>query len=249
MKKVLIVGASSGIGRELSLELLRQDYEVWATSRDNEALESLLNENKGLGKVYISTTDVRSAEEMAFLVESLNKSNFVPDVVVLSAGIGKSDLTDNLDINITREIMETNFFGAMNCVTALLPYVPKNAQFVAISSTSAIKGTAYQGIGYGASKAALSLAFESFFMKWSGSGPLFSTVYFGPVETPLHKSKGTRLFLMSTQQAVKYIIKVIEKRKPVYYRPTSLFLFLRFSKLLPSIFYLKMMNYLESKIQ
>jgi 3-hydroxy acid dehydrogenase / malonic semialdehyde reductase len=249
-KKVLILGASSGIGKELAKQLVRLGFFVWGTGRNETALKNLKEEVGISSKINTSILDVTKPEDLASLKETLKREGFIPDVVVISAGIVENDLLDKINTNTTRKIMETNYFGALNCVNEFLHFVNPTSQFIYISSSSAIKGTAYQGIGYGSSKSAMSLAFESFWMKWSRKeGPLFTTIYFGPVETPLHKPKGTRIFLISPTQASSHIISAIKGRKALYYRPRLLFWFLRFSKLLPSSIYLWMMTYLEDKIQ
>jgi NAD(P)-dependent dehydrogenase (short-subunit alcohol dehydrogenase family) len=248
-KNIVVVGASSGIGLELTKELLKSGNKVWGLARHVEALRSCAESHGNQGALLSSEIDISRKETIVAFAHELRDAGFMPDVVVINAGIYQNDMDRNVSSEITRELMDTNCMGAIYCVQELLPLVAQNGQFIAISSSSAFKGSGYEGAGYAASKAALSVSFESFYLKWSRTGPMFTTVFFGPLETSLRRTKGSTVFLTSAQDAAACVMKAIRGRKPVYYCPALLFLCLRLAKILPSGIYLHLLRRIESKMQ
>src|SRR3989344_5546144 len=193
-KNILVIWASTGIGRELVKELILQKYRVWGVARQMDALESLKNEINQPDNFYISQVDITKKESIIELTKEL-KTKFVPQIIIINAGTYQNDMNDNINPEITDQMIETNYKGAINCVHHLLPITSKNGQFITISSSYAFKGSAHEGAGYAASKAAISIAFESFYLKWSqNGGPMFTTIFFGPLDTDLRRNKGSHLF-------------------------------------------------------
>ncbi len=242
-KNIIVIGASSGIGFELTKNLIEKEENIWAIARNTESLESLEIKN-----LKITNVDISIQQEVLNFSLELKAAQFFPDVIIINAGIYHNDMLDNIETTICENILKTNFLGAIYCVNALLPLVPQTAQFITVSSSSAYKGSAFEGAGYAASKAAISIAFESFYMKWSKNGPLFTTIFFGPLDTSLRRNKGKSIFLTSTEKAVQKINKAIDQRKPVYYQPEILFFFLRLAKILPPRLYLFLLGRLESRM-
>lgn len=243
-KKILIFGASSGIGLELTKKLIQIESQiVWAVARKTENLKLLPQQ-----QLKYSSADISCREEVLLLSEKLKSENFIADVVIINAAIYENDMTDNLAVETNERLFKTNYFGALYCVNAILPIAAKDVQFIVTSSSSAFKGSQFEGAGYAASKAAISIAFESFFMKWSNSGAAFTTIFFGPLNTSLRRTKGNSIFLTSTEKAVNKILKAIQQRKPVYYQPESLFFFLRLAKLLPPRLYFYLLAKIERKM-
>jgi 3-oxoacyl-[acyl-carrier protein] reductase len=248
-KNVVVIGASSGIGLELTRRLLQSGSKVWGVARHVEALRSFAASCGNQGTLLFSEIDISRKETVVAFADKLRAAGFFPDVVVINAGIYQNDMDRNVSSEITRKLLDTNCMGAIYCVQELLPLVANHGQFIAISSSSACKGSGYEGAGYAASKAALSVAFESFYLKWSRAGPMFTTIFFGPLETSLRRTKGSTVFLTSAQDAAACVMKAIRGRKPVYYCPAVLFLCLRLAKILPSGIYLRWLRRIESKMQ
>jgi NAD(P)-dependent dehydrogenase (short-subunit alcohol dehydrogenase family) len=248
-KNIVVIGASSGIGLELTKKLLQSGSKVWGVARHIEALRSCAESHGNQGTLLSSEIDISRKETLVAFANELRGAGFMPDVVVINAGIYQNDMDRNVSSEITRELVDTNWMGAIYCVQELLPLVAQNGQFIAISSSSAFKGSGYEGAGYAASKAALSVSFESFYLKWSHAGPMFTTIFFGPLETSLRRTKGSTVFLTSAQDAAACVMKAMRGRKPVYYCPALLFLGLRLAKILPSGIYLHLLRRIESKMQ
>lgn len=249
MKKILIIGASTGMGRLLVKKLIDKGYLVWAVARRQELLKELKRELSS-NRFYYSKLDVTSKEDWQKLIQLFKKKNFKPDSVVLNAAIFDLDFdqgTEGVNIDKTRELFEVNFFGVLRGVNTLVKQFKDGLNFILISSSSALKGSGREGIGYGASKAAASLAFESFSHRYSSTGFNFTTIYFGPITGGMNPNKQSGVGVISQNSAINTIIKAIMERNLVYHNPRFLFLFLILVRLLPMRITGKILNFAESR--
>ena len=243
MKHFLITGVSSGIGRALTKRLIEEGNMVWGVARRQSLLEDLKKELNSPDFFY-SEMDISSKQFWEDLVGQMKKADFIPDTTIFNAAINKNDFINNLETDLTREIFDINLFGALEGVKILLETVNPKAEFIAITSSSALKGSGIEGIGYPASKAALSVAFESLYQKYKNKY-IFKTIYFGPVNTGMVPFKGKSFFLLSEERAVNKIIQAIEGKRVIYYYPGVLFFILKTIKFFPSGMYFYFLNQIE----
>lgn len=170
MKSVLITGTSSGFGLLTAVELAQQGWQVFATMRDLERrgeLDKALSDAGATAQVHVlqlDVTDKISVENAAHKV--LETTNNTLDALVLNAGIATAATFEDLSDDKAREIMETNFFGALAVTRAVLPAMRqrRGGRIVVVSSVSSYSGEPLNSI-YCASKFALegwaeSLAYE-----------------------------------------------------------------------------------------
>lgn len=239
-KKVLITGVSSGIGRVLTKSLIKLNYTVWGVARRQELLLSLAKEISST-KFFSSRVDISTKSDWEKLVKKLINKKFIPDVIIFNAAILENDLGNGFDIESTEKMISTNFYGAMRGIALLLPKAKPGSQFIAISSLSALKGSGIEGVGYAASKAALSIAFESLHQRYKDIFS-FKTIYFGPITGGMSPFKKKPPFAISEEAAVRFIIKVMEGKNIIYLYPKLLFTIYRFIRLLPSNLYFKLLS-------
>lgn len=234
MSKILITGISSGIGRELIKKLIGDGHSVFGLARRKALLATLEKEVGKPKKLKTLALDVSAPRSIEKLLEILRKEKFVPGVVIFNAAILENDLAPEFNPAKTRKMFSINFFSVMDYLRYLLPFVQKKTHFIAVSSVAALRGSSVEGIGYAASKAALSTAFEAFHQKYKKDGSYhFTNVYFGPVRTGMSPFVVNTPFQLKTEDAVSLIIKAIEEKKPAYYAPFILFFFFRLIRLLP----------------
>lgn len=122
MTSVLITGTSKGIGFETALVFGRAGHTVYATMR-NPAQSPLLAEIAAREKlsIKVSTMDVDSDASVSEAIAAINKQYGPIDVLVNNAGVEAVGSVEELPISRFRAIMETNYFGALRCIQALLP--------------------------------------------------------------------------------------------------------------------------------
>jgi len=157
MKSVIITGANRGIGYETTLAFGRAGYKVFATMRHPETATTLKQkiEQESL-PIIISKMDVDSDESVKDCISNILQENGPVDVLVNNAGIERHSSIEELDISEFKAIMETNYFGVLRCIKAVLPQMRNNRNGCIINITSVAGKIACTPLGgYTASKYAL----------------------------------------------------------------------------------------------
>ena len=139
MKSVLITGTSKGIGLESALAFGRAGYKVHATMR-NPAQSPELTETAAREKlpVTVSTLDVDSDQSVDRAIAAIQKDHGPIDVLVNNAGIERAGSVEELPLADFRAVMETNYFGAIRCIQALVPHMRqrRNGCIINVSSVA-----------------------------------------------------------------------------------------------------------------
>jgi len=125
-KIVVITGASSGIGRALSYEFGNKGARVVLAARNLEKLEELVVDLHKLGILAIAVqTDVTIEEDCRKLIEkTLNHFGRI-DVLINNAGISMRALFNDLQLDVMRRLMDTNFWGTVYCTKFAMPHLIK----------------------------------------------------------------------------------------------------------------------------
>jgi NAD(P)-dependent dehydrogenase (short-subunit alcohol dehydrogenase family) len=123
MPSVLITGTSKGIGFEAALAFARAGYTVHAAMRTPS--QSPLAEAAAQEKlpILISKMDVDSDESVKEAFAEIHKSHGPVDVLVNNAGIERSGSVEEVPLAEFRTCMETNYFGVLRCVQAVVPHM------------------------------------------------------------------------------------------------------------------------------
>lgn len=145
----LVTGASSGIGRATALALVAAGYEVVGTSRD----ASKVTPADGVDLVDL---DVAGEQSVASAVGQVIERSGRIDLLVNNAGIGSLGAAEETSIAQARAVFETNVFGVMRMVRAVLPHMRsrRSGRIVNVSSVVGFLPTPYMAV-YSASKHAI----------------------------------------------------------------------------------------------
>ncbi len=172
---VLITGCSGGLGAALVRAYLDAGYYVFATVRDLNHLGGMTS-LQGDPALQILALDVCDAEAVSRVVGCVERRGRL-DVLVANAGLHVAAAVESADIAQAESLFNTNFFGVLRCVQAVLPIMrrQKRGRIIGVSSLSAQIGLPCDGI-YAASKAALEKAFESLRAELSAFGVGVSVV-------------------------------------------------------------------------
>ena len=235
-KVVLITGASSGIGRALSVELGRKGASLGLLARRAETLKEIVTEVEAAGGRALSLpADVRDADGVRAAADTLRAEFGRVDVLIANAGIGVTTDARALRPEEVADVIGVNVLGAVNSVTAVLPeMVAENkGQLVVISSLAAYRGLPKSG-AYCASKAAVSAFFESLRVDLRGTNVDVTIIHPGFIKTPLTAGREAEMpYLMELSDAVKKIVRAIEQRKKSYAFPWQLATIVRAAMLMP----------------
>ena len=243
---VLITGASSGIGRGLALELGRRGARVGLLARRQDLLDHLVHEIQSSGGQALAlAADVEDAAAVTAATNRLKEAFGPTEVLIANAGIGEN--IDPLAINpkVFTNVLGVNVFGAVNSVAAVMPQMIEagRGQLVAISSLAAYRGLP-KSAAYCASKAAVSILFESLRIDLKPKGVDVTIIHPGFIKTPLTDGRNARMpYLMELDDAVLKILGAIEKRKKSYAFPWQLASIVRAGMIMPTWMY----DYISSR--
>lgn len=174
-----IVGASSGLGRELARLMAREGAEVIASARSREALETLAAEEP---RMTAQPLDVTDSESVAQVAEAVG----LPDGVIYAAGAYEPMSARAWRPGVAEAIAEVNFTGALTVLSRVVPGMAARGagRVVLIGSLAGFRGLP-GAIGYGASKAALMHLAENLRADLAGSGVVVQRVNPGFIRTRL----------------------------------------------------------------
>ncbi|MED5578496.1 MAG: SDR family NAD(P)-dependent oxidoreductase [Nitrospinota bacterium] len=212
MLKIFITGVSSGLGRELTKQYVASGHEVWGIARRQAELYTL-SEELGKDNFLFSVCDISSPAQIDETKTEMENNNFIPDIVILNAGINPEANKNSFSIDEIEETIQINYLGALRCIEIFMPYFleRKKGQFAAISSLNAYRGDS-RWIGYSASKSALSKSFESLRGRYTDQGITFTTIHLGAVDTGMGANSSSP-FKISPSKAADSIIKTISRKK------------------------------------
>lgn len=163
MKSVIITGTNRGIGLETALAFARSGYKVFATMRNTNKAEMLKHIIKAESlPITICTMDVDSDESVKHVIEEILKETGSIDVLVNNAGIERHGSTEELPMTDYKAVMETNYFGVLRCIKAVLPQMRQNRSGCIINIASVSGKISSSPLGaYAARKFALEAISEA----------------------------------------------------------------------------------------
>lgn len=215
MKKAIVVGASSGIGKSLAKKLVNEGYKVGITGRRLNLLIEIQEQNPDA--YVVSDFDISDALHSTGKLERLvNELNGI-DLLVLSSGTG--DLNSELDFGIDQEIIGTNVFGFTQIVNwAFNVFKEKRrGHLVCITSVAGMRGSRHSP-SYNATKAYQINYLEALRQKVNNEGLQISITDIRPgfVDTPM--AKGDKLFwVVPVKKATNQIYDAIKMQKEIAY--------------------------------
>ena len=148
-KVVLITGASSGVGQSTARLLSQKGYQVFGTSRNHAGAATIPG-------VEMLSLDVRFDDSVAACVKAVASEAGRIDVLVNNAGYELAGAVEEIPLAEARAQFETNFFGVVKMVHAVLPSMrqQKQGRIINVSSFAGLSSIPFMGI-YSASKFAL----------------------------------------------------------------------------------------------
>lgn len=150
--RVLVTGASQGIGRSLAVAAVKQGCRVLASARSAELLDELAKE------VPLATivADVTNPADRQAMVEAAQRHFGGLDVLINNAGIGATGHFMDIQPETLRQIFETNYFGPAEMIRAFLPMLRQGTTPCIVNISSVLGRRAWPARGlYSASKFAL----------------------------------------------------------------------------------------------
>lgn len=236
--RLLITGASSGIGRALALAYAREGASLVLLGRDAARLEAAACACRAAGASEVETyvADVRDREAMARLIQAAHEKSPI-DILVANAGVA-TGLSPGQILETPEAVRATlaiNVAGVFNTVEPIiLPMCERRSgQIAVVGSMSGVRSLPYSP-AYCAAKAATHMWADSLRGVLSPHGVAVSLIVPGFVKTPMNAPlKAWQPGAMSDEKAAQIIKRGLERRRPVIAFPRSMYYAMRFFKLLP----------------
>lgn len=216
MKKMIIIGATSGIGASLARQAIQKGYEVGGTGRRIERLEQM---QKELGEhFHYREMDVQQQMKASSQLLSLIEKMGGMDIIVLNAGI--SNYPASSIISMEQEIIDVNVSGFVQLFGEAFQYFKKqgHGQIVGVSSIAGLFGSS-RAAPYSASKAFISTYMQAYRQRCNHAGYniTITDVKPGFVKSEMTEGKKGMFWVAETEKAVRQMLKDIEKKKSYSY--------------------------------
>ena len=236
-KKIWITGASSGIGKAAAEKFANEGWQVAVSARRKKILDEMSkNEN-----IFSYTCDVTKASQVEETAAKIINDFKQLDVCLFCSGTYDPKLEQEINIQQSKFVMETNYFGVINCIKAVEAYFKnkKKGQISIVSSVAAYRGLPNSS-GYGPSKAALTNLAESIYFDFKKFNVKISLISPGFIKTPLtDKNEFPMPLIRSPEFAADKIFQGLTKKNMIeIHFPLGLTLTLKFLRILPYKFYL-----------
>ena len=211
MKKAIVIGASSGIGKELALVLAKNGYEVGLMARRVELLQAL--QQKIPTKTYRDYLDISQPAEAIERLHRMIQDMGAVDLIIINSGTGF--INPELDWVKERQTLDVNIYGFCALAGVAFNYFSKQAHghLVGISSIGALRGNDLAP-AYNASKAFMSNYLEGLRKKAfkDESQIIVTDIKPGFVDTEMAKGEG-KFWVASPATAAQQIYSAIKRRK------------------------------------
>ncbi len=216
MKKAIVIGATSGIGRELAKVLAKNNYIVGLVGRRVNLLTELQKEIQS--KAHIKRIDISETEKAMTLLEELIKEMNGIDLIIISSAVSFQEPKLNwekdkqiIDVNVSGFVAMANVAGKAFCKQGY-------GHIVGISSIANLKYSK-RSTAYCASKAFVSNYLKGFREKLIKLGVKVhvTEVLPGPVDTPMIQSKKGMFWVATARKAAKQIYGAIKNKKRKVY--------------------------------
>jgi NAD(P)-dependent dehydrogenase (short-subunit alcohol dehydrogenase family) len=184
---VVVTGTSTGIGQATAITLARDGHTVFAGMRNLDRGGELREiTSKETLPIHIVQLDIDSDNSVEDAFKQILREKGQIDILVNNAGIGGRDYTEEAPIAVFREVMETNVFGGLRCIKAVLPSMRgrKSGCIINITSVAGRFGMPPQG-PYAASKWAFEGLSECLAQELSPFNVRVAIVEPGVIATPL----------------------------------------------------------------
>lgn len=213
-KKAIIIGASSGIGREVAVQLSNKGYELGLTARRTMLLKELQSELPG--KSHVATMDISNPLQSRTILSKLIEKMGYVDVIIINAGIGIRNPSWMNEI----EIVQTNVQGFIALANLAFEHFKKQrgGTLAAVSSIAGIRGSRI-ATAYSASKAFMSNYMEGlrFRSRHEKLNITVMDIIPGFVETSMTKGLGYKFWVSKPHNAAKQIIKSLKNHQSKAY--------------------------------
>ena len=183
-KKVLLTGASGGIGKALSQKFINSGANLIFTSSNNDKLDELRNLYGDVHSYYL--LDLSKKENLMDNINNIRENNKDIDIIINNAGITKDNLLLRMSVEQWQEVIDTNLSSSFYIIKNILPDMVKNrkGKILGITSVVALTGNPGQS-NYTASKGGMISMYKSLAIEVAQRNINVNLIAPGFIESPM----------------------------------------------------------------
>lgn len=243
-KKIIVVGASTGIGAEIAKQHLRLGNHVVMLARRKEEMELRVRECGALAngaKYFLFSHDVAETHQAGILFAKALELLGGLDEIYFAAGILEKVELNEYDTLKDLRMIQTNLCGAIAWINPAAQFFSKkgSGSIIGISSIAGDRGRVGNPV-YNTSKAGLNIYLEALRNRLSRKGVLVLTIKPGFIDTAMTRGMKGLFWLISAEKAASIIIKSCESGKEDIYVPFRWWFVGTIIKLIPSFIFKKL---------
>jgi short-subunit dehydrogenase len=223
VKKIIVLGATSGIALGVQRLLARQGCELLLVARSPERLADLQADLSLRGAAAVSTypADLASVQQHASVFEFLRRKLPDFDTVLLAYGSMREQKDSENSVDVLLEELQSNFVSATAILTLFAADLERRRTgcIAAITSVAGDRGRRSNYV-YGSAKGALSLFLQGLRSRLHPAGVRVITIKPGPVQTPMTDHLPNQARFADPEQVARDVVRALEHRAPdVLYTP------------------------------
>jgi short-subunit dehydrogenase len=246
--RIIITGASSGLGKHLALRYASSGNELVLLARRREMLEEVAAQCMARGaKVETIVSDVNDFDAMHRIGQQLANSNI--DRIILNAGISVGHSGGITAFDDFHRLFQTNFLSVHALLEPIIPKMieQKSGEIVFISSLASLISMP-TSVAYSSSKRALNAYAEGLRYQLKPHGIDVMNILPGFIESEMTQKNQFKMpFLLTTDAGVSRIVKAIAKKKRFYPFPFRFYLMIKATLLLPQFLRDRIVNFTNFK--
>ncbi|TGK17573.1 SDR family NAD(P)-dependent oxidoreductase [Leptospira fluminis] len=221
-KKIIVVGASSGIGKEIATQLIAEGHKVALFARREKELKNLLGSvsSAKTGQVFTFKHDVTQYSQVPSVFAKAIKSLGGLDEIYYSSGVMHRIEPNEFSIEKDLEMLEVNLLGCVAWLDLAAKFFQdqKSGKIVGISSIAGDRGRRSNPV-YNASKAGMTTYLEALRNRLAVKGIQVVTVRPGMIETPMTEGLSGLFWVITAKEAASTILQKVNSGKEDFYVP------------------------------
>jgi decaprenylphospho-beta-D-erythro-pentofuranosid-2-ulose 2-reductase len=223
MKKIIVLGATSGIALEVQRQLAHQGCELLLVARSPQRLADLQSDLlvRGAQQILTYSADLVSIQQHSAIFEFARHSFPDFDTVLLAYGSMRNQKDSETSVDVLLEELQVNFVSATAILTLFAADLERRRTgcLAAITSVAGDRGRRSNYV-YGSAKGALSLFLQGLRSRLHPAGVRVVTIKPGPVQTPMTDHLPNSARFADPEQVARDIVRALERRSPdVLYTP------------------------------
>lgn len=186
-QRVLITGASSGIGRATAIAFAKAGFDLVLVSRSTEKLEAVAKDVQAAGRTaQVYSLDLASVEQVKSRMTAIVEESGGIDILINNAGMGYTNTIDDTSLTDWQQVLDLNLTSVFQCIQAVLPVMRGQQHGMIINVASIAASSAFPGWGaYSVSKAGLVTLSKTLAAEERSNGIRVVTISPGAVNTPI----------------------------------------------------------------